>query len=103
MTSEGLRRLVKVARRMDVENDFIAESRENSRAVPNPAGRGARSGWNRRSRLPTCSSSSANTSVFGEYQSKWRAYVAGLDAANGWSANPASTLENHHLCCGPAP
>jgi hypothetical protein len=86
MTSEGLRRLMKLARRMEVENAFIAESRENSRAARNPAGRCARSGWSRRSRLPTCSSSSANTSVFGEYQSKWRAYVAGLQAANGWSA-----------------
>ena len=49
MTGEGLRRLMKVARRIGVEQDFIAAlgRRENSPAAQNPAGRCARSGWSR--------------------------------------------------------
>ncbi len=50
MTGEGLRRLMKVARRMDVEQDFIAAVGKARKflAAQNPAGRCARSGWSRR-------------------------------------------------------
>ena len=50
MTGEGLRRLMKVARRIDVERILSPRSarRENSPAAQNPAGRCARSGWSRR-------------------------------------------------------
>ena len=50
-TGEGLRRLMKVARRIDVEQKFVAavgQSAEIRPRVQNPAGRCARSGWSRR-------------------------------------------------------
>ena len=50
-TGEGLRRLMKVARRIDVERISSPPSamRAHSRGARNPAGRCARSAWNRRS------------------------------------------------------
>jgi len=49
MTGEGLRRLMKVVRRIGVEGEFVAalsRARKFARA-PNPAGRCARSASNR--------------------------------------------------------
>jgi uroporphyrinogen-III synthase len=43
MTGEGLRRLMKAARRIALDQDFV-------RAGPSPDGRCARSGWSRRRR-----------------------------------------------------
>ena len=50
MTGEGLRRLMKVVRRLGVEKEFVAalERRENSPAAQSRAGRCARSGSSRR-------------------------------------------------------
>ena len=50
MTGEGLRRLMKVVRRIGVEQEFVAalgKARKFARG-PNPAGRCAKSGWSRR-------------------------------------------------------
>ena len=51
MTGEGLRRLMKVARRIGLRAGFhrrASARRENSPAAQSPAGRCARSGWSRR-------------------------------------------------------
>ena len=51
MTGEGLRRLMKVARRIGrraATSSPRSARRENSRAAQSPAGRCARSGWSRR-------------------------------------------------------
>ncbi len=50
MTGEGLRRLMKVVRRIDVEAEFVGSSARpaNSPAAPSPAARCARSAWSRK-------------------------------------------------------